>query len=469
MERDVLFIGHANPEDNEFTLWLQAKLINEGYQAQCDLSFLTGGEEDYWKSLQDLLEHRSAKYLLVLSKKSFTKQGVIDEWEQVKSIAKKYKLSDFIYILKVDDVAFDVRIGVPTKNHFRFDDSWPKALKQLLIKLHKDGVPKTKNAPLSIEDWIKNRYSTSAGVIKRKEKYFSNWVEITDLPKNVFFHKYANDSQAETIEKSITTFPVIRLDDYLISFSKDVPTFVDGLDFEIVPKNTIPFPTSKAFTRYESDEFPKYDDFRRLLVRLLREIWFQFFTRRGLHLYDLSNRTHCFHYVKDQLEKDKIFFEYNGKSTYKQLVGEYGEAFWHYGISATVLLNPSLCFSLRAHLVFSDEGSTVWTSKSKLHRARRSKGKSFFNKEWRSLMLAYLASLSDGNNKIRIPISEDGFLTLSTTPMQFECDYGYEEPKSDGRIVPVDYVDEQIEEDELDEFEEEVQPEEPKTHENETV
>lgn len=83
-------------------------------------------------------------------------------------------------------------------------------------------------------------------------------------------------------------------------------------------------------------------------------------------------------------------------------------------------------------------------------------------------MLAYLKSLSDGNDKIRIPISENESLTLSTTPLKFECEYGYEEPKTDGRIVPVDYVDEQIEEDELDEFEEESQPE-PQTHENETV
>ena len=70
--RDILFIGHANPEDNEFTLWLQAKLINEGYRAECDISYLLGGEEDYWKSLQELLENNSAKYLLVLSKKTFT-------------------------------------------------------------------------------------------------------------------------------------------------------------------------------------------------------------------------------------------------------------------------------------------------------------------------------------------------------------------------------------------------------------
>src|SRR6476661_8216676 len=107
MARDTLFIGHANPEDNEFTLWLQAKLINEGYKAECDLSFLIGGEEDYWKNLQELLENNTIKYLLVLSNVTFKKQGVIDEWEQVKIIAKKNGLRDFIYILKIDDVPFD--------------------------------------------------------------------------------------------------------------------------------------------------------------------------------------------------------------------------------------------------------------------------------------------------------------------------------------------------------------------------
>jgi hypothetical protein len=452
--RDVIFIGHANPEDNEFALWLQAKLINEGYKAECDLSYLTGGEEDYWKTLQELLENNSAKYLLILSKKTFTKQGVIDEWEQVKIIAKRHQLNDFIYVLKIDDVPFDVRIGVPTKNHFRFDVSWAKGLKQLFLKLHKDQVVKNQNVPLSIEAWIKNRFSTSHGVIERKESYYSNWLQINDLPGEIYFFKYATTSQAEVIEKSISTFPVIRHDDYIITFSEELPSQIGGYDFDIPYKNRLDVSAKKALDRYDSSEFPKHEDLRRFLVRLLKEAWTQYIVQRGLHLYELSSNTKCFFYLKDQLPKDKVFFTYKGKSTYKQLVGEYGEQFWHYGISCTALLNPILCFSLRAHLVFSDHGAEIWASKSKLHRARRSKGKSFFNKEWRSLMLAFLSGLSDNQKEIRLPISEKRELVLSIEPVRFASKYGYEEPKTDGRIVPVDFFDEMIEEEELSDFEE---------------
>jgi len=55
MIRDTIFIGHATPDDNEFTLWLQSKLKNEGYNCECDLSLLLGGEADYWKNLQEFL------------------------------------------------------------------------------------------------------------------------------------------------------------------------------------------------------------------------------------------------------------------------------------------------------------------------------------------------------------------------------------------------------------------------------
>jgi hypothetical protein len=30
--RDTLLLSHANPEDNEFTLWLALQLANEGYR-----------------------------------------------------------------------------------------------------------------------------------------------------------------------------------------------------------------------------------------------------------------------------------------------------------------------------------------------------------------------------------------------------------------------------------------------------
>jgi hypothetical protein len=454
MARDVLFIGHANPEDNEFTLWLQAKLINEGYKAECDLSFLIGGEEDYWKNLQELLENNTIKYLLVLSNVTFKKQGVIDEWEQVKIIAKKYGLRDFIYILKIDDVPFDVRIGVPTRNHFRFDTSWAYGLKKLFIKLHNDLVPKSNNTPLSVDAWSKNKYSTNQGILEKKETYFSNWLEIKDLPEKIFFFKYHNSTQAEVVEKEIDDFPVIRHDNYIITFSEIIPSVFEGYDFEINSIKRIEISTSAAFDRFENDEFPNYDDLRRFLVRLLKEAWNRYLAKRGLHQYEFSQNTKGFFYLINQLEKDKVHFTYNGKPTYKQLVGDFYEATWHYCLSSTVLLQPHICFSLRAHLLFSDDGLLVWSNKNKIHKARRSKGKSFYNREWRSLMLGFLSSLSDDKQQIKIPISENQTLNLSVSTIQFYCDFGYDEPKTDGRLVPLDYYEEMLDEEGLDDFEE---------------
>ena len=154
MERETIFIGHANPEDNDFTLWLYAKLSNEGYKVACDLVSLTGGESDFWKELQNLLENKTCKYLLVFSKHAFKKQGVIDEWEQVRSLAKKLNSNDFIYLIKYDDVPFDARIGTNTMNQFRFDKSWARGLKDLIFKLNKDQVPKQTNNPYSLNEWL---------------------------------------------------------------------------------------------------------------------------------------------------------------------------------------------------------------------------------------------------------------------------------------------------------------------------
>ena len=42
--RQALFISHANPEDNAFTLWLGAKLTALGYQVFADVLRLRGGD-----------------------------------------------------------------------------------------------------------------------------------------------------------------------------------------------------------------------------------------------------------------------------------------------------------------------------------------------------------------------------------------------------------------------------------------
>lgn len=48
--RDTVFISHATPEDNEFTVWLASRLQMLGYKVWIDKNALLGGEK-FWEEI----------------------------------------------------------------------------------------------------------------------------------------------------------------------------------------------------------------------------------------------------------------------------------------------------------------------------------------------------------------------------------------------------------------------------------
>lgn len=77
-DRSAIFISHAAPEDNAFTLWLGAKLAALGYEVWADVLRLRGGD-DWQRKLEHALRHRAAKVLLVANPRAVDKQGVRNE------------------------------------------------------------------------------------------------------------------------------------------------------------------------------------------------------------------------------------------------------------------------------------------------------------------------------------------------------------------------------------------------------
>ncbi|MDZ4058210.1 MAG: toll/interleukin-1 receptor domain-containing protein, partial [Polynucleobacter sp.] len=51
IRRNLIFISHANPENNEFSRWLGLQLANEGYEIWSDVTKLIGGEQ-FWDSIE---------------------------------------------------------------------------------------------------------------------------------------------------------------------------------------------------------------------------------------------------------------------------------------------------------------------------------------------------------------------------------------------------------------------------------
>src|SRR5208337_3659699 len=49
--RNMVFVSHANPEDNAFAQWLALRLATQGYAVWSDVTRLLGGE-DFWDDIQ---------------------------------------------------------------------------------------------------------------------------------------------------------------------------------------------------------------------------------------------------------------------------------------------------------------------------------------------------------------------------------------------------------------------------------
>src|SRR5712691_7203527 len=93
--RNILFQSHANPEDNEFTLWLALQLAQQGYPVWCDLTKLLGGET-FWDDIEAAIRQRTSKFLYVLSTTSNAKDGSLRELHLAQSISKRERLHDFV-------------------------------------------------------------------------------------------------------------------------------------------------------------------------------------------------------------------------------------------------------------------------------------------------------------------------------------------------------------------------------------
>jgi len=382
---------------------------------------------------------------LIFSKHTFDKDGVLDEYEYARSIAKQFGLKDFVIPLRIDDVSYNERIGINRYNVIDFRDSWLRGLKKLYKKLAKDEVPKTDESAPQISDWIVNLQTRKEkGIVNQKEKYYSNWWPINSLPKNMYLFKYSHESEAQAVIEEDADYPVIRHGKYLVSFEKKIKRIAQKQgNIEINPIDTKEVLIKNVLVGYDSPKFPTLIDSQNFLKRLLKKSFKNLMYNKRLSRKDLSNGQ-CFFYRDRVLYKNQAIARYPNKEKRKKLLGKYHKSFWHYGISAQVRLFPFVCFSLKSHILFSDDGFNIWEDDSRLHAARRSKGRRWFNEEWRDLLMAFLGSLAEGKNKVQVKLAENFLLELPLLTKDFYADVGYDEPETKERLNILHESDESL-------------------------
>ena len=161
--RNVLFISHANPNDNEFSIWLASRLQMMGYDVWIDKNALLGGEK-FWEEIDQVLRYKAIRFLLVYSgnilfqnKVGILRDGISKEYSLSDSISKQEQLKDFIMLLNLDGSNYNLFIGADRLNQINFYNNWADGLNQLIKKLEKDQIQKSdQSLPFSLANWYEN-------------------------------------------------------------------------------------------------------------------------------------------------------------------------------------------------------------------------------------------------------------------------------------------------------------------------
>jgi hypothetical protein len=476
--RNIIFIGHASPEDDDFTIWLASRLQLLGYEVWIDKEQLLGGEK-FWQDIDLIIRNKAIKYLLVYSKNicqkddnnvpipGKLKDGVSKEFNLADSIAKQNKLNDFIILLNIDGSDYNLFIDAPRLNQIPFFGNWADGFNQLLKKLKKDKITKDNNAiDSNFGDWYSNKYLHINNVERKNEPllYYSNWWEIK-LPEYLFLYKLENEEQAREISFQQNDFPMTRIGSTISSFEEyeRFEITYQEKQLSIYPVGIYRIAVNDILMGIDSINYPTQKDCENNLKYLLNRVFHIIMKNRGLFWYEMANKKKAYFYTFESLSKGKVHFSYpyvSEKSKYKykwkNIIGEYSTlGNWHYAISSKVILAPIIAYSIKGHLTFTDDGKNLWKlpdgeiNKVKIHSNRRKKGRGFFNEHWRDMMLAFLYGLRM-NDKIELPLSNKYTLKMSQYPYCLWTDYDYLEPREIERQSM--FVDD--EDDEEEDFEE---------------
>src|SRR3954452_16791452 len=125
-KRDVIFISHATPDDNEFVRWLGSRLTGCGYKVWADIFDLAGGTP-FWISIEDAIRKKALKVVVVVSHASCdpARSGVRNEISVADTVKKSLKDNGFIIPVRIDDVPFaDLPIQIHQLNAIDFSKGW---------------------------------------------------------------------------------------------------------------------------------------------------------------------------------------------------------------------------------------------------------------------------------------------------------------------------------------------------------
>lgn len=441
-KRNVIFISHATPQDNDFTIWLASRLQADGYEVWIDKQALLGGEK-FWQEIDQVIRHKAIKFLLVYSenicqqkRRGIIRDGVEKEKSLAESIAKANNLNDFIVLLNIDGSEYNLFIGADTLNQILFFENWAGGYTQLLKKFKKAGFEPSSTLIEGFSRWYEDEYVIHNGIQKMPEIYYDSWWPIPELPPVFYIYVFSKESEAFQVQQQ-SKYPVGKATNIIAAFH-DIPYFeieadekVERINFE----NKYEVKVKDVLLGVRKEGFPNTRDVENHLRSLLQRIFHMIMRDRGLSWHNMANKKLAYYFTRKT--NPKITFEYRHRSKkkikHKKIFGKHLNSFWHFALSAKPVLTPQLAYSLKSHLVFTTDGYKLLDNPDKMHSARRQKGRLFFNEEWRDMLFAFLHGLCGSKKTVRIDISPSFVLALRPWTNIYQSDFGYIEPNEKDR------------------------------------
>jgi hypothetical protein len=421
--RRVVFISHANPEDNAFTLWLCARLACAGYEVWSDVTNLMGGEE-FWDTIEEAIRRHAVKVVAVLSRRSQIKQGVLDEINCAISVERADGIDSFVIPVRIDDLPFnEVRANLARKNIIDFEANWATGLSQLMSVFERDGVPRIKSQGMEeVATWCREHLRSVVRLKSSPETLISNWLRIKTLPDDIRLHNVEVPAEQIARVTEGLKFPTFR-------YLRLIGSFTNANDLQgeassaavLTEAYSIPL---VSFLNGKPSVLPglQVREAQNFISSLLRQAWNNHARRRGLLPYEISSGAIAWFLPAGHIEGNRVsFLDLDGKRRRKQIVGwsDRRQAFWHLALELRPVLGRTPRMIARTHVAFTNDGKTLLSDKNKLHALRRRFCKNWWNDRWRDLLLAFLAWLSDGHENINLNLGTCSQAVLEKHPLMF--------------------------------------------------
>lgn len=450
--RQIVFISHATPDDNDFVRWLGARLTGHGYKVWVDLFDLRGGTP-FWNSIEDALRNHACKVIFVVSKKSVdpARSGVRNELSVADTMRKTLNDPTFIIPIRIDETAFgDFPIQIHQLNGIDFSKGWGAKLVELLDTLDQAQVPKLSiGQTAEFERWRETLLRTSATVERNPEPVLTNLLPIATLPTTISFYEHRNDVEMVTKalrETGIPFSPYFRL---IVSFA-DLSTLQELID----PQIKLSVRAHVSFSDFiegkvTSVTAPPKDEARKIAVALLKKHIEQNLVSKGMKIFETSSGA-SFYFPSDLVSNNKVPYRAaSGRNTNKNVVGrsKRNNVYWHLAMKVNVILGPPSVVRFKPYICFSEDGQNAIGDAKRTSAIRRRFCKNWWNKQWRQLQEAFCVFLANGQDAIAIELGAVEKLFLAgkllelTAVRKMPDDFNFIEGIEDPTETEVDDVD----------------------------